>query len=194
MSQSRSMISSFRVRENVPIGFNTKPFLQLGSESNVYYYFGPGLSLNLKKLTAIFEWRERGLYKTSSQGIERDLRASLVFNDQWFWGVVKYLDVFNEVYAEGVRTSIDGNNTLLSGWVRSGIRQSRFSPFMLDLFLEPFFSTDSLGRDYNRRVELRPSLRFQYQFPWAYIAATGSYVLTNQGSGIRFLAVLGGEV
>lgn len=194
LTKDSTLISSLRVRENMPLGFYLKPFLQIGTERDSFYYFGPGLTLKMDKLTAIFEWRERGLYRITSNGIERELRASLVYNQQWFWGLKKYWDVFQEFYAEGVRTSSDENNNLLSGWSRTGLRQTVLSPLVLDFYLEPFFSTDSLGRAYNRRVELRPSLRAHYQFSWAYIAASGAYVISEQGSGLRFLAVLGGEV
>lgn len=206
LSQDDSLISSLRVRELMPLGLNVKPFLQLGSEGTSFFYFGPGVSWGFSHITTLLEWRERAFYKIVSDEPNRDLRASLIYNQQWFYQFAKSWSTYQEIYTEAVLTSAEDNNALVSGWLRSGIRQSRLSPVVIDLFLEPFASTDTLGRVYNRRVELRPSVRALYSLSKLYFGITGSYVIPisgkmdsqgqwiDRGAGLRVLAILGGEV
>ena len=206
LSPDDSLLSSLRVRELMPLALNIKPFLQLGSEGTSFYYFGPGLSWRFSHLTTLLEWRERAFYKTVIQEPHRDLRASIIYNQQWFSEFVKNWSTYQEIYSEWVLTSAEDSNALLTGWLRSGIRQSLLSPLVIDLFLEPFASTDTLGRVYNRRVELRPSVRALYAFSKMYFGLTGAYVIPvsgkvdsegqqiDRGAGLRVLAILGGEV
>lgn len=203
--QDETPISSLRVRELIPLGLGFRPFLQLGSEGTSFFYYGPGVSWGFKGLRTVLEWRERGYYQPSSSAV-RDLRASIIFNQQWLSELFKHWSSYQELYSEGVLSSAEGNNTIFSGWVRSGIRQTQWSPLVFDLFLEPFGSGDTLGRKDNRRIELRPSVRAQYQFSRFYLGLSGAYVIPIYGktqidgswldrkSGIRVLAVLGGEV
>lgn len=198
LTETDSLISSLRVRESFPGGFNISPFLQLGNEIDAYrgyLYLGPGLSWRFLHFTTLLEWRERAFYQTSQNSQGRDLRASIIYNQQWLSQLSRNYSSFGEIYSEGVLSSADDNNTLFSGWVRLGLRQSVYHPIVFDLFLEPFASTDTLGRAYNHRVELRPSLRAQYFFEKMSIAVSGAYFIPmGRSGGVRVLAVVGGEI
>ncbi len=219
LSQENSLISSLRLRNIFPVELVIEPFIQLGSEvmtrGNVqhqldkgssYFYYGPGVSWSLFHFTALLEWRQRTFYKTADFQSSRDLRASVIYNSQWFYEILKHLSSYQEVYGEGILTSADENNTVISGWARLGLREKGFSPWNFDLYLEPFASSDTKGRFYNRRIELRPTLRAQYIFKKMYVGVTGAYVipvsgkimnvdfLKDRSGGVRVLAVFGGEI
>ena len=198
LTETDSLISSLRVRESFPGRFNISPFLQLGNELDAYrgyLYLGPGISWRLLNFTTLLEWRERAFYQTSQSQQGRDLRASLIYNKQWLSHLSKKYGFIGEVYTEGVLSSADESNTIFSGWVRVGLRQSFSNPVVFDLFLEPFASTDILGRAYNRRVEVRPTLRAQYFFEKISIGLSGAYFIPlGRSGGVRVLAVMGGEI
>jgi hypothetical protein len=219
LGQENSLISSIRVRSAVPIKLALEPFVQLGSELSTlgnenhiidsgssYLFYGPGVAWRFLSLVAMFEWRQRAYYKISELQSSRDLRTSLIYNSQWFFEFNKRFSLINEVYGEGVLTSADADNTILSGWVRLGLRDKIFAPVHFDLYLEPYGGTDTRGRFYNRKVELRPTLRAQYFFDKMYLAVTGAYVvplagkiqtaglLADRTAGLRVLAIVGGEI
>jgi len=219
LGQENSLISSVRIRSTIPVKIALKPFVQLGSElstlGNVnhnidsgssYLFYGPGISWSFFPLMAVFEWRQRAFYKGADSQNSRDLRTSLIYNSQWLLELNKRYSFYNEIYGEGVLTTADADNTILTAWVRLGIRDRQFAPIHLDLYLEPYGGTDLRGRFYNRRVEVRPTFRAQYFFERMYLALTGAYVfpisgkiqssdsLTERTPGVRVLAILGGEI
>lgn len=135
LEQENSLISSIRVRSAIPIRLAIEPFIQLGSELSTlggenhildsgssYLFYGPGVAWKFFSLVAMFEWRQRAFYKSSELQSPRDLRTSLIYNSQWLFALNKRFSLYNEIYGEGVLTSADADNTILSAWVRLGLR------------------------------------------------------------------------
>lgn len=219
LTQENSMIQSLRIRTWVPLEVSLKPFIQVGSElmtlglhrhkldeGSSFFYYGPGLSWQIPYFQALVEWRQRAFYNDELDQKTRDLRATLIYNWQSFSRLMEKWLLYQEVYGEGVLTSADEGNTIVSGWGRLGIRHNASASWIWDTYLEPFATVDTLGRVYNRRLEIRPSLRAQYFVEKIALGLTGALVLPIRGKiqsgnalnerniGFRILATIGGDL
>jgi hypothetical protein len=227
LSRESAAISSVRVRASRKLSEVFSPYLQVGNElaytgagiasvesSSSFAYAAPGISATLGRVTLYGEVRFRQFYQQLDLPAEGqgpiDARALAVYGNYFAHRISPVLstDLFAEIYAEGVFTSADLNNVIVTGIGRFGVRTSPFANAFVDLFLETFATIDRLGHYYYNHADLRPTLRVQYASAAFSVGLSASYMLSyfypfanfetnpyrDQPASTRVLLVVGGTL